>query len=154
MAPSALPFKPSYTVLKNLYHKVYKYSITLANITLPTQLQDLTIDVYPYLDNTIGILSNLTAFLYNNDAPQAIKVTEVKKGIEKIDIKVDKVKAKVTEVKAKVAEVKAKVAEVKAKVIEVKAEVKSLEECLTVQVNNIKIQVNNVRASLYNYIVI
>jgi hypothetical protein len=38
--------------------------------------------------------------LYNNNAPWAIRVVEVKKGVERVNIKVDKVKTKVAEVKA------------------------------------------------------
>ena len=69
MAPLVVLFELSYTVLKNLHHKVHKYTVTLVNLTLPIWPQDLFIDVNPYLDNTIGILSESTAFLYNDEAP-------------------------------------------------------------------------------------
>jgi len=69
MAPSAAPFKPSYTILKNLRHKIHKHTMTSVNFTLPIWPQDLSIDLNPYLDGAIGVLSNSTAFLYNDDAP-------------------------------------------------------------------------------------
>jgi len=68
MAPSAAPFKPFYTVLKNLHYKIYKHTTTLVNLTLSIWLQDLSTDLNPYLDSAIGVLSNSTAFLYDNDA--------------------------------------------------------------------------------------
>jgi len=69
MALSAVPFKPPYTTLKNLRQKVHKYTATLVNLTLPIRPQDPFTDVNPYLDDAIGILSELTAFLYNDKAP-------------------------------------------------------------------------------------
>ena len=48
----------------------------------------------------------MTAFLYNNNAPQAIRVIEVKKGVDRVDVKVNKVKTKVVEIKTKVVEIK------------------------------------------------
>ena len=70
MALSAFLFKPSYTALKNLRQKVHRYTSNFSlDFTLPTRLYDLLTDLNPYLDGAIGILSNLTAFLYNNDAP-------------------------------------------------------------------------------------
>ena len=113
MAPSAVPFKPSYTTLKNLRHKVYNYTATLVNLSLPIQLQDLFTDSTPYLNSAIGMLSDTTAFLYNNNVPWAIKVIEVKKGINKINAKVDKVKTEVVEIKTEVVEIKTEVAEIK-----------------------------------------
>ena len=68
MAPLAVLFKPSYTALKNLHYKVYNYTATLVNFSLPIQPQDLSIDLTPYLDGVIGMLSDITAFLYNNNA--------------------------------------------------------------------------------------
>ena len=56
-------------MLKNLRQKVRKYTTTLVNLTLPIRLQDLSIDLNPYLDSAIGILSDSIAFLYNDDAP-------------------------------------------------------------------------------------
>ena len=70
MAPLAVPFELSYTALKNLRQKVYKYTTTtLVNLTLPIQPQDFTTDINPYIDNIIGMLSESTAFLYNDKAP-------------------------------------------------------------------------------------
>ena len=55
------------------------------------------------------MLSNLTTFLYNNEAPWAIRVTEVKSkvlaAVDKVNMKVDKVKAKVAKLKTDVAEI-------------------------------------------------
>ena len=69
MALSAVPFEPSYAVLKNLRQKIYKHTTTLVNLTLPIRPQDLSIDLNPYLDGAIGMLSDSIAFLYNDDAP-------------------------------------------------------------------------------------
>jgi len=69
MAPSAALFELSYTILKNLYHKIHKHTTTSVNLTLPIWLQDLSTNLNPYLDSAIGVLSNSTAFLYNDDAP-------------------------------------------------------------------------------------
>src|SRR6266571_732699 len=117
MAPSALPFEPSYTTLKNLHQKIHKHITTTFNLTLPTRPQDLTTDTTPYINNAIGMLSNSTAFLYDDDAPWAVKVTEVKSemlnAVDKVDVKVDEVKAEVAEVKAEVAEVKAEIDDVR-----------------------------------------
>ena len=35
MALLTILFKPSYTALKNLYYKIYKYTATLVDFTLP-----------------------------------------------------------------------------------------------------------------------
>ena len=76
---------------------------TTFNLTLPTRPQDLTTDTTPYIDNAIGMLSNSTAFLYDDNAPWAVKVTEVKSevldAVDKVDVKVDEVKAEVAEIK-------------------------------------------------------
>ena len=69
MAPSAVPFEPSYIALKNLRQKIHKHTTTSVNLTLPIRPQDLSTDLNPYLDGAIGILSDLIAFLYNDDAP-------------------------------------------------------------------------------------
>ena len=69
MAPLAVLFKLSYTALRNLYYKVHNHTVTLVNLMLPIWPQDLSTNVNPYLDNAIGMLSELTAFLYNNNAP-------------------------------------------------------------------------------------
>ena len=113
MALLAIPFKPSYTALKNLCHKIYKHTTTVVNLTLPIWLQDLSIDVNAYLDDTIGMLSDLMAFLYDDDAPWAVRVIEVKKGVDRVDVKVYEVKTKVVEIKTEVAEIKTEVAEIK-----------------------------------------
>ena len=69
MALFTLPFEPLYTILKNLHQKLYKYTTaTSVNLSLPIRLQDLFIDSTPYLDGAIGILSNSTARLYNDNA--------------------------------------------------------------------------------------
>ena len=70
MALLALPFKPSYITLENLYQKIHKYTTaTLINLSLFIKLWNLFIDLTPYLDGTIGILSDSTSFLYNNNTP-------------------------------------------------------------------------------------
>jgi len=92
MAPLAALFKPSYTILKNLYHKIYKHTTTLVNFTLSIWPQDLSTDLNPYLDGAIGVLSNSTAFLYDDDALWAVRVMEVKRGVDRVDTKVDEVK--------------------------------------------------------------
>jgi len=98
MAPSALPFEPSYTVLNNLRQKISNYTTT--SITLPHRPENLSTDLHPYLDNAIVTLSTSTAYLYDDNAPWAIRVVEVKKGVERVDTKVNEVKAEVVEVKA------------------------------------------------------
>ena len=124
MALLAVLFKPFYMVLKNLRQKVYKYiTTTLVNFTLPIQLQDLSTDVNPYIDNILGILSDSISHLYDDDAPQAIRVMEVKKGVKKINIKVDKVKTKVTKIKTKVTKIKTKATEIKTKVAKIKTDI-------------------------------
>ncbi|XTI88207.1 hypothetical protein V2W45_1394848, partial [Cenococcum geophilum] len=118
MAPSAVPFEPFYTALKNLRHKVHKHTTTSVNLTLPIRPSDLSTDSNPYLDGAIGMLSDSTAFLYNNDAPWAVRVAEVKR---------------VDEVKTQVDEVKTQVDEVKTQVDEVKTQIRSLDKRLTTQ---------------------
>ena len=57
-------------VLKNLHQKVYKYITTaLVNLTLPIRPQDLSTDINPYIDDVLGILSDSTSHLYDEDAP-------------------------------------------------------------------------------------
>ena len=154
MAPSAAPFEPSYTALKNLRQKVHKHTTTASvNLTLPIRPQDLSTDVNPYIDNALGMLSDSTSYLYDDDTPWAVRVMEVKKGVERVDAKVDEVKTEVAEIKTKVAEIKTEVAEIKTEVAEIKTEVtkiktevaeiktemRSLEECLTVQVDDVRV---------------
>ena len=140
MAPLAVPFKLFYMVLKNLRQKVHKHTTTaLVNFTLLIWLQDFSTDVNPYIDDILGILSDFISYLYDDDAPWAVYVIEVKKGVERVNAKVDKVKTKVAKIKTKVAEIKTKVteiktevAEIKTKVTEIKTEMRSLEEYLMV----------------------
>ena len=75
--------------------------------------QDLSTNSNPYLDGAIGMLSDSTAFLYDDDAPWAVRVAEVKRGVDRVDAKVDEVKTQVDEVKTQVNEVKTQVDEVK-----------------------------------------
>ncbi|XTI96027.1 hypothetical protein V2W45_1450906 [Cenococcum geophilum] len=56
---------------------------TITSITLPHRPKNLSTDLHPYLNNAI-----------------AIRVVEVKEGVERVNIKVEEVKAKVVEVKA------------------------------------------------------
>ena len=70
MTSSAVLFKPSYAALKNLHQKLYKYTTaTSVNLSLPIRPQDLSADSTPYLDGAIGLLSDLTAYLYDDNAP-------------------------------------------------------------------------------------
>ena len=94
---------------------------------LPTQPSNLSTDLNPYLDGAIGILSDLTALLYNNNAPQAVKVIKVKKAVDRVNIKIDKIKAEVAEIKTEVAEIKTEVAKIKIQVVEIKLQVMLME---------------------------
>jgi len=150
MAPSAVPFEPSYTALKNLRQKIHKHTTTSVNLTLPIRPQDLSTDSTPYLDGAIGMLSDSTAFLYDDDAPWAVRVAEVKRGVDRVDAKVDEVKTQVDEVKTQVDKVKTQVDEVKTQVDEVKTQVaevgtqiRSLEERLTDQVDDARVSLHN-----------
>ncbi len=144
MAPSALPFEPSYTALKSLRQKISNYTTT--SITLPHRPENLSTDLHPYLDNAIVTLSTSTAYLYDDNAPWAVRVVEVKKGVERVDTKLDDVKttfkAQVDEVKAQVDEVDKKVDEVKAEVAEVKAEIDDVRTAVN---NGMAIQLNSLR---------
>jgi len=82
MAPSAVPFEPSYIVLRNLRQKVHKHTTSLVNLTLPIRPQDLSTDSNSYINGAIGMLSDSTAFLYDNNAPWAVRVAEVKRGMD------------------------------------------------------------------------
>ena len=135
MAPSALPFEPSYTALKNLHQKLHKHTTaTSVNLSLPIRPQDLSTDSTPYLDGAIGMLSNSTARLYDDDAPWAIRVMEVKSevlaAVDRVDTKVDEVKTDIAELKTDVAELKTDVAELKMDVAGIKTEIKLLENRL------------------------
>ena len=138
MTLSALPFKPSYTTLKSLRQKVSNYTTT--SVTLPHRPENLSTDLYPYLNNAIVTLSTLTAYLYDNNAPQAVRVVEVKKGVERVDIKVDEVKAEVAEVKAQVDKVDKKVDKVNKKVNKVNKKVNKVNK----KVNKVDKKVNKV----------
>jgi archaellum component FlaC len=173
MAPSATPFEPSYTALKSLRQKVSNY--TTASVTLPHRPENLSTDLHPYLDNAIVTLSTSTAYLYDDNAPWAVRVVEVKKGVERVDTKVDEVKAEVAEVKAqvdevdkkvdevdkkvdevdkKVNEVKAEVTEIKTEVAEIKTGMRLLEERLENQMEIrqelLENQINDVRSGVNN----
>ena len=135
MALSALPFQLSYTALENLRQKISNYTTT--SITLPYRPENLSTDLHPYLNHAIVTLSTSTAHLYDDNAPQAVRVVEVKKGIERVNTKVNEVKAevdkkvnkidkKVNKVNKKVNEVDKKVNEVNKKVIKIKTEVRLL----------------------------
>ena len=144
MAPSALPFEPSYTALKSLRQKVSNYTTT--SITLPHRPENLSTDLHPYLDNAIVTLSTSTAYLYDNNAPWAIRVVEVKEGVERVDTKVEEVKTEVAEIKTEVAEIKTEVAEIKTEVAEIKTEVNDVK----LQVMSLERQMDDVRNSLFN----
>ncbi|OCK96206.1 uncharacterized protein K441DRAFT_56358 [Cenococcum geophilum 1.58] len=74
MAPSALPFEPSYTALKNLHQKIY--DCTTTSVTLPIRPENLATDLRPYLDNAIVTLSTSTAYLYDmTDWPSPLALT-------------------------------------------------------------------------------
>src|SRR6266567_709082 len=126
MALSAVPFKPSYTTLKNLRQKVHKHTATSVNLTLPIRPQDPSTNVNPYLDDAIGMLSKSTAFLYHDEAPWAVRVIKVKKGVDKVNAKVDEVKTKVAELKTDVAELKTDVTELKTDIAELKTDIAEL----------------------------
>ena len=133
MALLAAPFELSYMVLKNLRQKVYKYITTaLVNLTLLIWPQDLFTDVNPYIDDVLGMFSDSTSHLYDEDAPWAVHVMEVKKGVERVDAKVDEVKTKVAKIKTEVAEIKTKVAEIKTKVTEIKTKVAKIKTKVTI----------------------
>jgi len=130
MAPSAVPFEPSYTALKNLRQKISNYTTT--SVTLPHRPENLSTDLHPYLDSAIVTLSTSTAHLYDDNAPWAVRVVEVKKGVERVDTKLDDIKttfkAQVDEVKAQVDEVDKKVNEVDKKVNEVDKKVDEVDK--------------------------
>ena len=144
MALSALPFKPSYTALENLRQKIHKYiTTTSVNLSLPIRPQNLFTDLTPYLDGAIGILSNSTFFLYDDNAPWAVRVMEVKSevlaAVDRVDIKVDKVKTDVAELKTDVAEIK--------------MEMKSFgerQDRLESQLDDVRTDVDDVRTAINN----
>jgi hypothetical protein len=97
-------------------------------------------DSNPYLNGAIGILSDLTAYLYNDKALWAVRVMDIK---SKVLAAVNKVDAKVDEVKTEVVGIKTEVVEIKTEVAEIKTEMKLMDERLLTQIND-------VRASLCN----
>src|SRR6266702_7015931 len=114
-------------------------------------------DMNPYLDDAIGMLSESTAFLYDDEAPWAVRVLEVKKGVDKVDAKVDEVKAEVAELKTDVAELKTDVAELKTDVAELKHSMRMMEvhsEFLENQMDSVKEDVDNVRSGVNNGVAI
>ena len=127
----------------------------MTSITLPYQPENLSTDLHPYFNNAIVTLSTSTVYLYNNNASQAVRVVEVKKGVKKVNTKlnnikttfkaqVDKVKAqdnevdkkvnkvdkKVNKVDKKVNKVNKKVNKVKTDITDIKMEIKLLKNCL------------------------
>ncbi len=140
MAPSATPFEPSYTALKNLRQKVHKHTTASVNLTLPIRPQDLSADVNPYIDDAIGMLSESTAFLYDDEAPWAMRVKDVK---SQVLAAVDRVDTKVEEVKTDVAELKHSM-----RMMEVHS------EFLENQIDSVKEDVDNVRSGVNNGVAI
>ena len=149
MAPLTVLFKPSYTALKNLYYKIYKYTtITSVNLFLPIRLQDLFIDLTLYINSTIGILNNLTVYLYNNNTLQAIRVIEVKSKVlttmDRVNTKVNKVKTDIVELKIDITELKTDIIELKTDIIELKIDIIELKIDITelkIDIIEIKIEI-------------
>ena len=131
-------FDPSYTALKNLRQKVYDSTTT--TVTLPLRPENLTTDLHPYLDDAIVTLSTSTAYLYDDNAPWAVRVVEVKKGVERVDTKVDKVDVKLDDVKTTL---EGQIEDVKTQVEDVKTHMMLLERRLTDQVDNVKANLVN-----------
>ena len=146
MAPLAAPFKPSYTTLKSLRQKISNYTTT--SITLPYRPENLSTDFYPYLNNTIITLSTLTAYLYNNNTPQAVRVVEIKKGVKRVNTKFNNVKiifkAQVNKVKAQVNKVNKKVNKVNKKVDEVDKKVNKVDK----KVNKVNKKVAKIKTEM------
>ena len=146
MAPSAAPFEPSYTALKSLCQKISNYTTT--SITLPHRPENLSTDLHPYLNNAIVTLSTSTAHLYDDNASQAVRVVEVKKGVERVDTKLNNIKttfkAQVDEVKAQVNKVDKKVDEVDKKVNEVDKKVDKVDK----KVNEVKTDIADIKTEI------
>jgi len=123
-------FEPSYTALKNLSQKIYDSTTT--TVTLPVRPENLTTDLHPYLDNAIVTLSTSTAYLYDDNAPWAVRVVEVKKGVERVDAKLDEAK---TTLQGQIEEVKTQVEDVKTQVEDVRA---SLRNHTAIQLNSLR----------------
>jgi regulator of replication initiation timing len=130
-------FEPSYTALKNLRQKIY--DATTTTVTLPLRPENPA-DLHPYLDSTIVTLSTSTAYLYDDNAPWAVRVVEVKKGVERVDAKLDEAK---TTLQGQIKEVKTQVEDVKTQVEDVKTQMKSLEKRLTGQVDDVRATLRN-----------
>ena len=133
MAPST-PFQPSYTALQSLQQKVYDSTTT--TITLPIRPENLTTDLHPYLDNAIVALSTSTAYLYDDNAPWAVRVIEVKKGVERVDAKLDDAK---TTLEGQIDDVKTTL---EGQIDDVKIQVDELQAGVN---NNIALQRNSLR---------
>ena len=93
------------------------------------------------------MLSNSTACLYDDDAPWAVRVMEVKSevlaAVDRVDTKVDEVKTDITELKTDVAELKTDIAGIK-------MEIKLLKDYFENRINNIRAGVNNSMAIRLN----
>ena len=124
-------FDPSYTALKNLRQKIYDSTTT--TVTLPLRPENITTDLHPYLDDAIVTLSTSTAYLYDDNAPWAVRVVEVKKGVEKVDTKVDKVDVKLDDVKTTL----------EGQIDDVKTQMMLLEKRLTGQVDDVRLNLRN-----------
>ena len=153
MAPSAAPFEPSYTALKSLRQKISNYTTTF--ITLFHQPENLSTDLHPYLNNAIVTLSTLTVYLYNNNAPQAIRVVKIKKRVKRVNTKlnnikttfkaqIDKAKVQVNEVNKKVNKVDKKINKVNKKVNEVNKKVDEVDK----KVNKVKIDIADIKTEI------
>ena len=141
MAPST-PFQPSYTALQSLQQKVYDSTTT--TITLPIRPENLTTDLHPYLDNAIVALSTSTAYLYDDNAPWAVRVIEVKKGVERVDAKLDDAK---TTLEGQIDDVKTTL---EGQIDDVKIQVDELQAGVN---NNIALQRNSLRKWLNDLII-
>ena len=65
------------------------------------------------------------AYLYDNNAPWAVRVVEVKKGVKRVNTKLNNIK---TTFKAQVNEIKAQVNKVNKKVAKIKIEIRLLKK--------------------------
>ena len=113
----------------------------MTSIILLYQLENLSTNLYPYLDNAIITLNTLIAYLYNNNTSQAVRVVEVKKGVKRVNTKLNNIK---TTFKAQVDEVKAQVNEVDKKVNEVDKKVNKVDK----KVNKVKTDVADIKMEI------
>ena len=158
-------FEPSYTALKNLRQKIYDSTTT--TVTLPLRPENPA-DLHPYLDSAIVTLSTSTAYLYDDNAPWAVGVVEVKKGVEGVDTKVDTVDAKVDKVDAKLDDVKTtlegqiddvkttlegQIDDVRTQVVDVRTQVEDVKtqvEDVKTQMKNLTTQVDDLKTVVSN----